>query len=204
MTVFLRVLEYYSGILFLTTNRTGVIDEAFKSRMHLYLRYPSIDLDSTKKIWGRLLDRIVRDNKESEVKIEFERSALLAYAAEHYQQHEREQTTWNARQIRNAFQTAIAMAQYDRVRLLADNDMTEEQARLRGGRYMGVELSKEKFEKIAATTKDFDSFMISVRGGTDGLKAREERLRDDDFDPERPVAVKQYSSSSKVASRSRR
>ncbi|KAH8679494.1 P-loop containing nucleoside triphosphate hydrolase protein [Ilyonectria robusta] len=72
VSLFLRVLEYYSGILPLTTNRTGVIDEAFKSRMHLYLRYPSIDLDSTKKIWDRLLDRIMRDNKESDVKIDLE------------------------------------------------------------------------------------------------------------------------------------
>lgn len=87
--MFLRVLEYYSGILPLATNITGVIDEAFKSRMHLYLRYPSIDLDSTKKIWDRLLDRIMRDNKESDVKIEFERSSLIAYAVEHHNEHEK-------------------------------------------------------------------------------------------------------------------
>jgi hypothetical protein len=37
VSVFLRVLEYYSGILFLTTNRVGTIDEAFKSRIHISL-----------------------------------------------------------------------------------------------------------------------------------------------------------------------
>ncbi|RYP57753.1 hypothetical protein DL769_009300 [Monosporascus sp. CRB-8-3] len=37
--LFLRVLEYYSGILFLTTNRIGALNEAFKSRIHLSLYY---------------------------------------------------------------------------------------------------------------------------------------------------------------------
>ncbi|XHG04116.1 hypothetical protein AWENTII_007396 [Aspergillus wentii] len=32
VSVFLRILEYYSGILFLTTNRVGALDEAFRSR----------------------------------------------------------------------------------------------------------------------------------------------------------------------------
>lgn len=37
VSVFLRMLEYYKGILFLTTNRIGTFDEAFKSRIHLSL-----------------------------------------------------------------------------------------------------------------------------------------------------------------------
>lgn len=37
VSVFLRALEFYSGILFLTTNRVGTIDEAFKSRIHISL-----------------------------------------------------------------------------------------------------------------------------------------------------------------------
>jgi len=49
--VFLRVLEYYSGILFLTTNRVGTLDEAFKSRIHLSLYYPSLNRDQTLQIF---------------------------------------------------------------------------------------------------------------------------------------------------------
>ncbi|ORY62356.1 uncharacterized protein BCR38DRAFT_346458, partial [Pseudomassariella vexata] len=37
VTLFLRVLEYYNGILFLTTDRVGTLDEAFKLRVHLSL-----------------------------------------------------------------------------------------------------------------------------------------------------------------------
>lgn len=39
-SVFLRSLEYYAGVLFLTTNRVGSIDQAFKSRIHLSVYYP--------------------------------------------------------------------------------------------------------------------------------------------------------------------
>jgi SpoVK/Ycf46/Vps4 family AAA+-type ATPase len=37
VSVFLRMLEYYKGLLFLTTNRVGTFDEAFKSRVHISL-----------------------------------------------------------------------------------------------------------------------------------------------------------------------
>jgi SpoVK/Ycf46/Vps4 family AAA+-type ATPase len=53
VSVFLRMLEYYKGLLFLTTNRVGASDEAFKSRVHisLFCKYnPSIcqpDTDAT-------------------------------------------------------------------------------------------------------------------------------------------------------------
>jgi hypothetical protein len=86
MLVFLRILEYYSGILFLTTNRVGVIDEAFKSRIHVSLRYPSLGLSSTKTIWENLLNRIERSNESRVVKVVFDKSDLLAYAESHYQQ----------------------------------------------------------------------------------------------------------------------
>ncbi|KAK6860718.1 hypothetical protein PG995_004354 [Apiospora arundinis] len=40
VSTLLRVLEYYQGILFLTTNRPETIDYAFKSRIHLSIPYP--------------------------------------------------------------------------------------------------------------------------------------------------------------------
>ena len=38
VAVFLRHLEYFSGIVFLTTNRIHVLDDAMKSRIHLALK----------------------------------------------------------------------------------------------------------------------------------------------------------------------
>ncbi|KAK3364547.1 P-loop containing nucleoside triphosphate hydrolase protein, partial [Lasiosphaeria hispida] len=108
VSVFLRQLEYYSGILFLTTNRPRTMDEAFKSRIHISLRYPSIDLASTEQLWANIIRRLETENEWVEIKIKFDRNRLLAFAEKHYKRREQTGTTWNGRQIRNAFQTALA------------------------------------------------------------------------------------------------
>ncbi|KLU91598.1 hypothetical protein MAPG_10116 [Magnaporthiopsis poae ATCC 64411] len=51
VAVFLRVMEYYAGVLFLTTNRVGDFDEAFTSRIHISLYYPELDNDKTVKVF---------------------------------------------------------------------------------------------------------------------------------------------------------
>ena len=109
VSTFLRQLEYYSGILFLTTNRPGTMDEAFKSRIHISLRYPSIDLASTKLMWSNIMRRLETENETAEIKVEFDRHRLLAFADQHYKRRKPTGTTWNGRQIRNAFQTALAL-----------------------------------------------------------------------------------------------
>ena len=38
VSIFLRLLEYFQGILFLTTNRVATFDDAFQSRIHIALR----------------------------------------------------------------------------------------------------------------------------------------------------------------------
>ena len=53
--IFLRLLDYYSGFLFLTTNRPDVIDPAFKSRITLSLKYPELTNVIRKKIYQTLL-----------------------------------------------------------------------------------------------------------------------------------------------------
>ena len=39
LLVFLKELEYFSGIVFLTTNRIALFDKAMKSRIYLALSY---------------------------------------------------------------------------------------------------------------------------------------------------------------------
>ncbi|CAM1509905.1 Fc.00g002400.m01.CDS01 [Cosmosporella sp. VM-42] len=51
VSVFLRVLEYYDGVLILTSNRVGTFDEAFKSRIKLALHYSSLGRADRRKIW---------------------------------------------------------------------------------------------------------------------------------------------------------
>ena len=50
--VFLRVLEYFNGLLFLTTNRVDDIDEAIVSRCIALIRFHAPSRDDRRKIWG--------------------------------------------------------------------------------------------------------------------------------------------------------
>jgi SpoVK/Ycf46/Vps4 family AAA+-type ATPase len=49
--VFLRVLEYFDGLLFLTTNRIADIDEAILSRCIALIRYHAPDQAARERIW---------------------------------------------------------------------------------------------------------------------------------------------------------
>jgi hypothetical protein len=53
--IFLRLLDYYQGTFFLTTNKGEGIDKAFKSRVTLYLDYPALSSETKYKIWQNML-----------------------------------------------------------------------------------------------------------------------------------------------------
>jgi SpoVK/Ycf46/Vps4 family AAA+-type ATPase len=59
VSVFLRKLEYYEGIMFLTTNRVSQFDEAILSRTHLMLRYDDLTKEARKQVWGNFLSRAI-------------------------------------------------------------------------------------------------------------------------------------------------
>lgn len=55
VSIFLRTLEYYEGILFMTTNRVDNIDAAFQSRIHVSLEYPDLTAEARAKIWRNFI-----------------------------------------------------------------------------------------------------------------------------------------------------
>jgi hypothetical protein len=64
-TGFLRALEFYDGILFLTTNRIGAFDEAFISRIHVQLHYPDFDDEGRQRIWQTFMDKLERERSST-------------------------------------------------------------------------------------------------------------------------------------------
>ena len=60
VSIFLRTLEYYEGILFLTTNRVQDMDPAFQSRIHISLEYPPLDKDARRQVWENFLGRGIK------------------------------------------------------------------------------------------------------------------------------------------------
>lgn len=59
VAIFLRMLEYYEGILFLTTNRIKQMDPAFHSRIHITMEYPPLDEEARGQVWKAFLGRSV-------------------------------------------------------------------------------------------------------------------------------------------------
>ena len=58
VSVFLRLTEYYQGILFLTTNRVQTFDEAFQSRIHMGIRYENLKPAARKAIWQHHVGKV--------------------------------------------------------------------------------------------------------------------------------------------------
>lgn len=86
------------GILFLTTNRVGKIDRAFKSRIHLSIYYPKLDLKSSIKIWKNNLKTMKKDFEKQGKKIECIDGEILAFAKDHYNTLEKKGLrVWNGR-----------------------------------------------------------------------------------------------------------
>ncbi|GAW14325.1 hypothetical protein ANO14919_037260 [Xylariales sp. No.14919] len=99
VATFLKELEYFSGIVFLTTNRVNSFDKAMKSRIHLALGYAPPELDVRRQIWLRYLGAVPA--KQSAIKAN-DVVDQLAIAE------------LNGREIANAVNTACTMARFER------------------------------------------------------------------------------------------
>ncbi|KAI8180184.1 hypothetical protein K4K52_013036 [Colletotrichum sp. SAR 10_76] len=58
VSVFLRVLEYYQGIMFLTTNQVADFDIAIPSRIHIAIRYETLKAEQMEAIFTGFLDEL--------------------------------------------------------------------------------------------------------------------------------------------------
>ncbi|CAG8959829.1 hypothetical protein HYFRA_00001737 [Hymenoscyphus fraxineus] len=96
VNIFLRRIEYFMGILLLTTNRASKIDFAFQSRIHFKLHYENLDETSRLKIWKTFINKIT-DTAEGTTLTE-EDISLLA------------KKPLNGRQIKNAVSCAVSLA----------------------------------------------------------------------------------------------
>ncbi|KAM5349708.1 hypothetical protein ACJ41O_006213 [Fusarium nematophilum] len=93
VSIFLRLLEYYQGVMFLTTNRVASFDPAFESRIHLTIDYPKLNFDSRRHVWETFLRRGSETSRLSDDDIE-------KLAGEEL----------NGRQIKNVVKTARLLA----------------------------------------------------------------------------------------------
>jgi len=107
----LRHVEYYRGILFLTTNRVKAFDEAFLSRIHVALHFRELTQESKEQVWAAFIAKMGSSGKD----ITREQIKELAKRG------------INGRQIKNAARTAHSLAvgkgeqvNYEHLRLTLD------------------------------------------------------------------------------------
>lgn len=101
----LSLITVHLGILILTSNRVGIFDEAFKSRIQLNLRYQNLDRDQRLKIWRNFISRLERlaDNSGG---LEINAKDILSHI------DNLATPQLNGREIRNAISTARQLARY--------------------------------------------------------------------------------------------
>eukprot|EP00339_Tiarina_fusa_P008612 CAMPEP_0117017234 /NCGR_PEP_ID=MMETSP0472-20121206/13487_1 /TAXON_ID=693140 ORGANISM="Tiarina fusus, Strain LIS" /NCGR_SAMPLE_ID=MMETSP0472 /ASSEMBLY_ACC=CAM_ASM_000603 /LENGTH=865 /DNA_ID=CAMNT_0004721545 /DNA_START=151 /DNA_END=2749 /DNA_ORIENTATION=+ len=117
--VMLRLLEYYSGCLFLSSNRAASsIDAAIASRITVMLGYPPLGMDGRAKVWKNLIElvpgqptdpvtgeisaRVARNpRKASKYRVEFSEEDYKNLASGY---------KLNGRQIKNSIVLARALA----------------------------------------------------------------------------------------------
>jgi hypothetical protein len=163
--VFLRVLEYYAGILFLTTNRVGVIDEAFRSRIHISLYYPPLGYNETKAVFNLNL-KLIQDRFNSDKRnITIERDEIIDYALDYFNTNDK--ARWNGRQIRNACQTALALAEFK-----AQGENHE-----RWDPNADVRLAVENFKTVSTAYLEFTKYLKQLYGVYEDTRAKDLGLR---------------------------
>ncbi|KAJ5489840.1 hypothetical protein N7453_010665 [Penicillium expansum] len=155
---FLRRMEYFKGLLFLTTNRVGQIDDAFISRVHIAIGYSSLNEEARRKVWNGFFRKLVRD-RAGKIQIAPDaKSWVLETAGE---------TQLNGRDIRNALQTAITLAEFESQE---DPDYDETLVTI---------VTKTHFQKVLDMCNRFRGYVTSIRREDERKRAQGRGDRND-------------------------
>ncbi|KAF4957444.1 hypothetical protein FGADI_3080 [Fusarium gaditjirri] len=184
VAVFLRTLEYYTGILFLTTNRVGTFDEAFTSRIHISLYYPPLSQASTLAVFKvnltRIQARFEKKKERGEAELELDELSVNEFILDYFA--ENKDARWNGRQIRNACQTALALAEFEGQKLAnpgASGGRNVMDFAAMSRKMVKVKLTKKHFQDVAKAYLAFMKYLREVHGVSAAQQAKNFRLRHD-------------------------
>ncbi|KAK8073424.1 hypothetical protein PG994_004323 [Apiospora phragmitis] len=137
-------MEYYRGILFLTTNRVGQFDDAFVSRIHLIIHYEPLGEPQRRKIWTQFFEKLEEERDDISVTSRARNYVL--------NDPEIKGVEWNGREIRNTFQTAVALADYQ---FSAKENKSEHEI---------AQLDRKHFQEICGMALQFRSYLTNLHG----------------------------------------
>jgi len=116
--IFLRLLEYFRGVMFLTTNRVEQFDPAFKSRIHLAMRYDDLTEEARFEIWSNFINKLPEEAVEGSLA----KSDAVTLA--------KDWINVNGREIKNTVKTGLRIAERRNTRL--SKEILESVLKLRG------------------------------------------------------------------------
>ncbi|OJJ75246.1 hypothetical protein ASPBRDRAFT_101888, partial [Aspergillus brasiliensis CBS 101740] len=107
ITLFMQLTETHNGLLFLTTNQVGMLDEAFLSRVQIKLYYPGFAWAMAHRMLKNCLNSIEERAHKDKSHIKIDTDDIL-----HCMQGimESGRATYNGRDIVNLCQTALLLA----------------------------------------------------------------------------------------------
>ncbi|KAI1744781.1 P-loop containing nucleoside triphosphate hydrolase protein [Xylaria scruposa] len=155
---FLRALEFYDGILFLTTNRVGSFDDAFISRVHIQLYYPDFNDDQRRQIWQTFIEKLTKERGDY--------MRLNIDAKDYIRGSEMRALKLNGREIRNAFQTAVSLAEYDSEK----------------GDDGKIIITDEHLRAVVELSRDFKTYLNELHKGDESKRAERKYERLDSYD----------------------
>ncbi|USP79460.1 hypothetical protein yc1106_06734 [Curvularia clavata] len=147
VAVFLRALEYYSGIMFLTTNRVQSFDPAALDRMMLIIRYQPPDEEVRRRIRESCIKKMN----------EMKRFDFTADAEEAYREIDKDNKyAWSGREITSVLKHASLLGEYD-----GNND----------GGVSSVKINGDHIRKAMKKIKDIDVYFNGIKSkkGTDKM-----------------------------------
>ena len=104
----------------------------------------------------------------------FKVDEIQEFAEKHYDKSN-PYLRWNGRQIRNAFQIAVALAESDALKASED---------AKDGRTRKPTLRKSHFKIVEDASRSFNGYLKSVHGMETPERTKQNEVRDDDWNPE--------------------
>lgn len=106
------------------------------------------------------------ESPDSNMPVHLDRKEILEFVDGHWKDGNR----WNGRQIKNAFQTAIALADWDSLKGSSGGD----------SRLFEPQLERRHFETVSMASTHFDRYLSEV-WGDDETRARMNEVREDEY-----------------------
>lgn len=161
LPVFLGILDDFSGVIILTTNRVGLIDEALKARIHIALPFPRPSVQTTEKVWRNQIEQGRGHYGPSA--LTYSKKQMMKFVRwQIYLSTVKQHSPWNARQIQNAFHASVVLAAEDsRIAAIAAGKGTssaDEQAAGDKAHSGSIELKREHLTDVYKLKHDFESY----------------------------------------------